>query len=200
MGERAADRAAIAAVIQDWALWRDSGDFDRLLTCWYPGGQMATTWQRSDAAAFVAASRAAFACGLDVVHKLGGTTVDLAGKRAVAQTRMTIAQRAELDGVLVDVSCVGRFYDLFERREGRWAMLLRQPIYERDRLDPVPPGAVVSLDPALLDSFPAGYRHLGYLQTRLGMTVARDLPGRSGPALDALYALGRRWLAGEPVL
>jgi hypothetical protein len=75
--------------------------------------------------------------------------------------------------------------------------VLRQPIYERDRIAPVDPGATVRLDPALLARFPEGYRHLAYLQTRVGYTVKNDLPGLEGPALDALYAQGAAWLAGK---
>lgn len=191
------DRAAIAEVIGRWAVWRDAGDFDRLATCWHDGGQMVTTWGRFDAAGFVAASRAGWERGVDVVHLLGGMAIDVAGDRAVAQTKMTIQQRGPLDGVVVDVTCTGRFYDLFERRGSRWAIVLRQPIYERDRIDPVEPGARVVLDADLLAGFPIGYQHLGYFQARAGMAVARDLPGLRGAAVDALYALGARWMAGE---
>ena len=191
------DRAAIREVIGDWAVWRDAGDFDRLATCWHPDGRMVTTWGTFDAAGFVAASRLGWERGVDVVHLLGGTSIDLAGDRAVAQTKMTIQQRGTLDVVVVDVTCTGRFHDLFERRGGRWAIVVRQPIYERDRLDPVSPGTAVELDRALLDEFPLGYRHLAYLQSRAGMTVARDLPGLRGEAVEALYARGAAWLSGE---
>jgi hypothetical protein len=74
---------------------------------------------------------------------------------------------------------------------------LRQPIYEKDRLDPVDPSAKLELDQTLLKSFPEGYRHLAYLQTRIGYKVKPDMPGIEGPALDALYARGARWLKGE---
>ena len=191
------DRAAIREVIGDWAVWRDAGDFDRLATCWHADGRMVTTWGAFDAASFVAASRLGWERGVDVVHLLGGMAIDVAGDRAVAQTKMTIQQRGPLDGVVVDVTCTGRFYDLFERRGSRWAIVLRQPIYERDRIDPVEPGARLVLDADLLAGFPIGYQHLGYFQTRAGMAVARDLPGLRGAAVDALYALGARWMAGE---
>lgn len=190
------DRAAIREVIGDWAVWRDAGDFDRLATCWHDDGRMVTTWGVFDAASFAAASRVGWERGIDVVHLLGGTSIDVAGNRAVAQTKMTIQQRAPLDDVIVDVTCTGRFYDLFERRGGRWAMVLRQPVYERDRMDPVAPGARVELDEELLGAFPIGYRHLGYLQAKAGMTVARDLPGLRGAAIEALDARGAEWLAG----
>jgi hypothetical protein len=112
---------------------------------------------------------------------------------------MTISQRADVDGVRCDVVCTGRFYDFFERRDARWAIVLRQPIYEKDRLDPVDPSARLALDRTLLDRFPEGYRHLAYLQTRIGYTVKRDMPGLKGPGVEALYARGRRWLDGDPI-
>ena len=112
---------------------------------------------------------------------------------------MTISQRAEVEGVLCDVLCTGRFYDFLEKREGRWGIVLRQPIYEKDRMDPVTPGAVPALDHALLAQFPVGYRHLAYLQTRIGYTVKRDMPGLKGPEVEALYARGAAWLKGEGI-
>lgn len=54
--------------------------------------------------------------------------------------------------------CMARAYDLFERRAGRWGLVFREPIYAM------------------------GYRHLAYLQTRLGYAVRRDLPDRKGQA------------------
>jgi len=77
--------------------------------------------------------------------------------------------------------------------------VLRQPIYEKDRMDPVQPGAAVDLDPDLLEAFPEGYRHLAYLQVRVGYPVKPDMPGLRGPEVEALYARGAAWLAGEPV-
>src|SRR5829696_7876073 len=46
----------------------------------------------------------------------------------------------------------------------------------------------------LLQSFPEGYRHLAYLQTRIGYTVKPDMPGIDGPELAALYDRGGHWL------
>ena len=71
-----------------------------------------------------------------------------------------------------------------------------QDVYKR-QVDAVDPGAVLSLDPALLQKFPEGYRHLAYLQTCIGYAVKPDMPGLKGPAVEALYARGRSWLAGQ---
>ena len=191
------DRASIRDVIEAWVIWRDSGQWNRLVSLWHDDGEMVATWKQARAADFVAGSRAAWTAGLDIQHLLGGTAIDLAGDRAIAQTKMTISQRATVHGVLVDVVCIGRFYDFFEKRVGKWGIVLRQPTYERDRMDPVEAGAVPKLDPALLAEFPEGYRHLAYVQSESGMQVKRNMPGRVGPEVDGLYSRGCAWLAGR---
>lgn len=191
------DADEIARVVQDWALWRDAGDWERFATVWHSDGRMMATWFQGPAEAFIEASRAGWDRGVNILHFLGGTTVDVAGSRAIAQTKMTISQRAEVHGVTCDVTCTGRFYDFFEKRERRWAIVLRQPIYEKDRMDPVDPAARLELDAGLLNRFPEGYRHLAYLQTEIGFDVKSDMPGLKGPEVERLYERGRAWLAGR---
>ncbi len=196
MSAFSSDRLAIVEVVQNWALWRDAGDWDRFRTVWHDDGWMTATWFQGPAEKFIEVSRAGFERGVSILHFLGGSSVDLNGARAVAQTKMTINQRAVVDGVLADVICTGRFYDFFEKRADRWAIVRRQPIYEKDRLDPVDPAVRLALDAALLGRFPEGYRHLAYLQTRNGFTIKLDLPQLQGAEVERLYAQGRAWLAG----
>jgi SnoaL-like domain len=193
-----ADRLAIRDLIERWAVWRDAGDWERFRTVWHDDGRMMATWFQGSADDFIRVSREGFERGVSILHLLGGTAIDLAADRAIGQTKMTISQRAEVDGVLCDVVCTGRFYDFLERRSGAWGLVLRQPIYEKDRLDPVDPSATLALDPALLERFPVGYRHLAYAQTRIGYEVKRDMPGLTGPEVQALYERGARWLEGGP--
>lgn len=192
-----ADRAAIRDVVEGWAVWRDSGQWDRLMTVWHADAVMSTTWLQCSGAEFVKASKAAWARGVDVQHMLGGTAIELVGTRAVAETKTVIQQRGAVHEVLVDVRCTGRFYDFLEKREDRWGIVWRQPTYEHDRMDPVEPGARLTLDQEILSRFPAGYRHLAYLQTLAGMEVKRDMPGRMGSEIEDLYARGRAWLTGR---
>ncbi len=190
----AADRRAIRDLLENWVVWRDAGHWERFRSVWHSDGRMMATWFQGTSDEFIAMSQAGWAKGVNIAHFLGGTSIDLAGSRAVSQTKMTISQRAVVDGVLCDVVCTGRFYDFLEKREGRWGILLRQPIYEKDRLDPVSPSAKLELDPALLARFPEGYRHLAYAQTRIGYTVKPDMPGLKGPEVEALYQRGADWL------
>jgi len=192
-----ADRLAIRDLLENWVVWRDAGDWDRFARVWHEDGRMMATWFQGPASEFIRVSREGFARGVRILHFLGGTSVELSRERAIAQTKMTISQRASVDGVMCDVVCTGRFYDFLERRAGRWGLVLRQPIYEKDRLDPIDPAATLALDAALLAQFPEGYRHLAYLQTRIGYTVKADMPGLTGAEVEALYARGGRWLASE---
>jgi hypothetical protein len=199
MSSEALERLAIREMVENWAVWRDAGDWERFRTVWHADGRMMATWFQGTGDEFIAVSRSGFEKGVSILHFLGGNSVDVAGTRAISQTKMTISQRALVHGVLVDVVCTGRFYDFFEKRAGRWGLVLRQPIYEKDRMDPVDPAARLTLDPALLQRFPEGYRHLAYLQTEIGFKVKPDMPGLKGPEVEALYARGRAWLEGKPL-
>lgn len=191
------DQLAIHEVIENWVLWRDAGDWDRFRTVWHDDGYMMATWFQGPATEFIRVSREGWDRGVSILHFLGGVSIELAGDRAVAQTKMTISQRATVHDVLCDVVCTGRFYDFFEKRAGRWAIVLRQAIYEKDRMDPVDPSKTVALDAKRLSQFPEGYRHLAYLQSGIGYPIKKDMPGLKGPEVEALYARGRRWLGGE---
>jgi len=193
------DRLAIRELIENWVLWRDAGDWDRFRTVWHDDGKMYATWFQGSADEFIAASSKGFDNGVSILHFLGGQTIDLAGNRAISQTKMTITQRAEVHGVSCDVVCTGRFYDFLEKRNGRWGFVLRRLIYEKDRMDPVDPAAKLELDAKLLAKFPVGYRHLAYLQTCIGFQLKTNMPGLKGPEVQALYGYGRDWLAGKSI-
>jgi hypothetical protein len=196
MDQRMLDTLAIKEVVENWAVFRDSGDWERFRSVWHPEGVMMATWFQGSFEEFIRVNQEGWNKGVNILHLLGGTSVEIAGARAIAQTKMTISQRAPVHGVEVDVLCTGRFYDFFEKRNERWAIVLRRLFYEKDRMDPVDPSKTVQLDPKVLDQFPVGYRHLAYLQSSLGFKVKTDMPGLRGPDADALYALGKKWLSG----
>ena len=191
------DHRAIRDLIENWAVWRDALMWDRFRTVWHDDGCMMATWFQGTADEFIKVSQEGYERGVRILHFLGGSSIDIAGSRAVAQTKMTISQRASVDNVVCDVVCTGRFYDFLEKRNERWGLVLRQPIYEKDRLDPVDPSARLDLDETLLAQFPEGYRHLAYLQTRIGYKVKTDMPGLDGPEVAALYRRGAGWLKGQ---
>lgn len=197
-GDAEDDRRAIIRLVNDWVVFRDAGYWDRFAGVWHHDGRMHATWFQGPATEFIAASRAGRKAGVNILHTICGISVDIAGDRAIAQTKMVINQRADVHGVRCDVECFGRFYDFLERRDGRWGIVLRQPIYEKDRILSVVPGAAIQLDESILQGFPVGYQHLAYVQTQVGMTVVRDMPGLDGDAVEELYRRGASWLNGGP--
>ena len=197
MDQQLLDRLAIRDLVENWAVWRDAGDWERFATVWHEEGWMSATWFQGPARDFMRVSQEGFAKGVRILHFLGGTSIDLAGERAIAQTKMTISQRALVHDVLCDVVCTGRFYDFLEKRKNQWGIVRRQPIYEKDRIDPVDPAAELRLDQRALAALPEGYRHLAYMQELIGYKVKRDMPGLIGPEVENLYSEGRDWLAGK---
>ncbi len=193
------DRQAIRELVESWAVWRDAGDWERFRTVWSDDGRMMATWFQGTADEFIRVSREGFERGVRILHFLGGSSIDVVGRpcdradedddhaaRAGARGRV----RRRLHRALLRLPRAPR------RPLG---LVLRQPIYEQDRLTPVDPALRVELDRDALARFPVGYRHLAYLQEQQGFTVKPDMPGLVGPEVDALYASGARWLAGEPL-
>ena len=190
------DELYIRQTVERWAVWRDAGDWERFATVWHPDGVMMATWFQGHHKDFIRVTQEGWKKGVSILHFLGGSAIEINGDRAIAQTKMTISQRGDVEGVMCDVVCTGRFYDFMVRHEGQWKVLHRQPIYEKDRIDPVDPAAQLKLDQAALASMPAGYRHLAYIQTRIGYNVKMDMPMLTGPEVENLYRRGANWLAG----
>lgn len=200
MREELLDRLAIRELVEDWFVYRDNRDWERFLTVWHEGGVMMTTWGgQTTPQGFADAAERGYERGDRMLHECGPTTVEVRGNRAIAQSKLRIMQRGPVEGVVCDVDCIGRAYDFVERRAARWGIVLRQPIYERDFIQPVDPSERVRLDPDKLAALPDGYARLGYLQAGLGYTIKPDMPTASGPDLDALLAAGKAWLAGGPL-
>jgi hypothetical protein len=158
---------------------------------------MMATWFQGPFEEFIRVNKEGWNKGVSILHLLGGTSVEIAGARAIAQTKMTISQRAPVHGVVVDVLCTGRFYDFFEKAQRSLghrlapAVLREGPHGSRRSLENGATGPESSRE-----QFPEGYRHLAYLQSSLGFKVKTDMPGLRGPEADALYALGKKWLSG----
>jgi hypothetical protein len=193
------EKLAVRQLIDNWVLWRDAGFWERFRDCWWPEGKMMATWTQGTGDEFIEMNKKGWDNGVNILHFQGAHFSDISGRRAIAQTKMYISQRAPVEGVMVDVVCTGRFYDFLEKRDGRWGFTLRQPIYEKDRMDPVRAGEIPKLDRALLESFPEGYRHLAYLQSRLGFNVKKNMPGLKGERVEQLYKSGLEWLDGKPL-
>ena len=207
MDTESAEKQAIRELLQNWVMWRDAGDWERFRTVWHEDGYMMATWFQGPASEFIRASREGWNRGVSILHFLGGISVDVdraaEPRGAISQTKMTISQRAKVHEVLCDVVCTGRFYDFLEKRgagrrpDGESCCGSRST-RKTASIRSIPRRSWNSMR-RFLQRFPEGYRHLAYLQTRIGYQVKLDMPGLKGPEVEALYARGKKWLAGESV-
>ena len=188
------ERLEIAELVQSWALYRDTGDWDKLRQTVHADGTMTATWFHGTFEAFISAIQDAWRKGSSSQHFQGGTVVEVLGTKAIAQTRMAILVRGKLEDVSVDVNCLGVFYDRVEKRNGEWRIAKRNVIYDKDTLTPVHAGDAIQLSSERLLRFPEGYRHLAYLQSFNGGNVNSELPTARSEASVKLKLETQLWL------
>jgi len=198
MDQKFYDIMQIRDLVERWAVYRDSFLWDKFRTVWHDDGVMAATWTIGHFEDFIRITEEGRKHGLNIMHILGGSAIEVEGNRAVVMTKFMILQRSVVEGILCDVTCYARHYDLWEKRAGRWGLVYRETIADKDRMDPVNNAETVTLDPALLEQFPIEYRHLAYLQTKAGYNVNKNCPRISGgESTDALFKRGEDWLKGN---
>ncbi|KAK4554176.1 hypothetical protein LTR86_008703 [Recurvomyces mirabilis] len=96
--------------------------------------------------------------------------------------KATITQRFELDGCEVDAEADCRFIFFFEQQPstGDWLAKYVRHWYEKDKLVPVDPRHIPTLDDEILKSYPRGSRYLAHCQQRaMGIAISKDLPGHA---------------------
>jgi len=189
------DKLEISEVIQNWALWRDSGDWVPLRSAYAAEGRMTTLWFDGPADDFIAACRAGYGKGNSSGHCICGSSVRVNGAKAVANSRLILVMRTRLGEVPVDITSIGRFVDRFVKQNGKWGIQHRRTVYDKDRMDAVIPGAMPQLDSAELRGYAEGYRHLAYVQKRAGRGLTPNTPTPGSEALANLYRDDDAWLA-----
>ena len=190
------DKLEISEVVHQWALWRDSGDWVPLRTTYSSQGRMTTMWFDGPADDFIAACKAGAGRGNTSGHFICGNTVRVNGDRALSNARLILVMRTRLEGVPVDLTSNGRFIDRFVKENGKWGILHRRTVYDKDRMDLVTPGNAPALDQAELQTYAEGYRHLAYIQKRAGRGLTPDTPTPGSEILARLYRDDDAWLKG----
>jgi len=80
------DILTIRQLVENWAIWRDAGDWERFRTVWHDDGRMMATWTQGTCDEFIKASIDGWNRGVSILHFLGGCSVEVEGDRAVSQT------------------------------------------------------------------------------------------------------------------
>jgi hypothetical protein len=103
---------------------------------------------------------------------------------------MIIGENIKLN---IGCECHNRFYDMAEKREGKWKLLRRQTIYDFGIFTfPLGP---VAIDQAIVTKYPREYAALAYLLELSGFPVGRVFATRGSELEDKMKAEGKRWLA-----
>jgi hypothetical protein len=167
----------IQRVRRIWAFSRDQGDWAALAACFHPDAMVNISWYCGPASGFIAQARESATRqrpGESSRHWLGNFRAVVHGTRATLESDVQILTRDLLDGHLVDCTSFGRFFDLFEKRDGVWRISKWTAIYEKDRIDPVFPPA---LPPTFFDRVDLATRNGNGAFMRLRVT----LKGRTVP-------------------
>src|SRR6476659_3303996 len=160
---------------------------------------IAVSWFSGSFREFVDRCRQSFEAGQRSKHLIFPSLVRVVGERAFAETNIVILVRQTIAGVLADLTSYARFVDRLERRDGRWAIVERAAVYERDRLDPVEPSANVEMlfAAADLSVYPAAYRYMAARLKAAGRTLAPVVHYDGAPHTAQLYARYEAWLGAS---
>ncbi|KAJ6570980.1 Pea pathogenicity protein 2 [Mycena vulgaris] len=201
----ALERFKLRELAEGWPMYRDAREWENFRSLFHPGAFVYTTWTgRISIEDFIIISQEGMDRGAFIMHRIHGSSVDLAGTRAVVKMKATITQRFELppNSALVDAESDCRFCMFFEKNaEGKWGARFVRHFYEKDKLIPVDPRHIPIIDDEKLGLFPVGYKYLAYCQETCmpGIKVKRDMPGIRGEEHDQLLRQAKAWLEGEDI-
>ncbi|KAJ7778580.1 PEP2-like protein [Mycena maculata] len=199
------ERFKLRELAEGWPMYRDAREWDNFRSIFHPGAFVYTTWTgRISIDDFIEISKVGMDDGASIMHRVHGSSVDLAGNRAVVKMKATITQRFKLppNSALVDAESDCRFCFFFRKDEmDQWGAQFVRHFYEKDKLIPVDPRRLPIIDDEKLGIFPPGYRYLAYCQEECmpGIKVKRDMPGIRGEEHDRLLRQAKAWLEGEDI-
>ena len=194
----AADKATCAELVQAWGFARDQGRWADLLDIFHSDGRIHVSWFMGPYADFVERCRQNHGRARSK-HLLWPARVHVNGGRALSEVNVAILVRQAIEGVEVDLTSYGRFFDRLERRDGRWRIAERVTIYEQDRLDPVLPSPAFDalMQSADVARYPAPYRYMGYRVVAAGRALAEPVHYDGRVETETLKSRYAEWLSGK---
>ena len=193
------DKYACAELIQAWGLYRDQGKWPQLLATFVPDGQIAVSWFSGSFREFVDRCRAELRGG----SALQAPHLSLARAR---RRRARAGRDQHRDPGAPEDRRRARRHDVLcalprpagDDRDGRWAIVERAAIYERDRLDPVEPSEAFDrlFTASDLSVYPEPYRYMAARLVAAGRALAPVVYSDGSPHTAQLYARYEAWLRG----
>ena len=190
MNDEYLDKLAIRELIENWVVWRDAGDWERFADC--------LARRRSDDGDLVPGPRRGlhprhqegWNRGRQILHFLGGTRSTRRDRGRSQDQDDDLAARARSTASSATWSAqVGSTTS--SRGATALGDVLRQPIYEQDRLDPVDPAARTDARrDAARPSFPAATA-TSPTSAQHRLQVKPDMPRLTGPEVEGSTHTGR---------
>jgi hypothetical protein len=143
--QRLLDEQEVRRLKQGWAWSRDHGEWDAVRACFHPDATVTVSWYSGPASGFIERTiqlSAARKPEERSKHWIGNQRCALRGSRAVLETDAMVITRDDIKGQMFDYTAHCRFIDQVEKRGGAWKFFKWSTIYDKDRLEPVVPGAV----------------------------------------------------------
>ncbi|MDB5970000.1 MAG: PEP2-like protein [Hydrocarboniphaga sp.] len=191
-------KAEIAELINSWGFYRDQEAWDDLLAAFTDDGSISLSWFDGPNKGFVAASKKlAEHKDNTVKHYIGVPMIKLNGDRAIAEENVTIMVRAKTPVGEIDTTSYARFYDYVVKQNGKWKILKRTAIYEKDRADAVDHAALPDGFYKDLGQYPAQFKFLAAALAKGGKSISPTAVLDKSPAMLTLYVDGQKWLAGD---
>ena len=190
MTDRLEDRLQITDLITGW-MHRDLGEWDRLRDLFHPDGEIEVTCFEGSFNDFVDGSMRMGALDLRTKHLIGTPVVTLHGNKAVVETNAMIVG----ENVRIDLGCSvhNRFFDLAEKRDGRWKLVKRQSVYDMGTF--TFPQGHVEIDHAAVKRYPREYSPLAYVLEKSDFPVERLFATRGSDLEKRMKADAAAWLA-----
>ena len=200
--DRMLDRHEISTLLIRWGHARDGDHWDVLADCFHDDATIHISWISDTAKEFVRRSEgmnSARKPGEHGKHYVGGPWIIVEGTRAFSRVHVNLVARGTIDGVEFDTTNWFRFFDLLEKRDGVWRIYKRTAVYEKDRIDPVPPATFPEgfFDSVDLEAFPHQTRFMNFRQVKRGTETRSDVVTVFSKEEAALRDEGEAWLAGK---
>ena len=180
---------------------RDTGDWDKLASCFDPDAPITTSWFSGTAREFTAQSKNMMH-GHHLTdtqrHMMANPRVTLNGNRAVCEYYLILHQGRTLDGYEFDLQTWSVTLDLFEKSSGKWLIAKRKMIYEKSRMDPRMPGSVPQsyFEQLDLSRYPAAVKFHCYRNEKSSGHVPKNLILKGSPEEKAARQEAEAWLSG----
>ena len=203
MDTATAARREIEELVYRWGMARDADDWDALDGCFHADGNIHISWISASKTEFVSRSRDMAARrqkGAHMKHVITGPRRECQGQRGISSTNAILYIRDSIGDVWFDIESHIRFFDRTECRDGKWRILERTALYDKDRIDTVYHGHSLKDLPGMADlaQFQSEAQYLCWWLKSKGMQPLKDLITVYSDDERLLRVRFAEWLDSDP--